>query len=200
MNNFFADKKSLLAASVLFGAISLSGCGNTSDEEKELAVFSSSIADFKDYIQETDERINGLDVNSRESVSELLEILDGMEAEFAEFATLSESQAPDQYESISGLARQASEEMSLAVSCYHTAYESEEFESNYAEAAYKHYTNSMKGVQYIGFLLMGEEIPEDENVTVYEITNDEHILDKWLSGDKTNGADSENTENGTASE
>lgn len=184
MNNCFADKKMLLISAALIGALGLSGCGNTSDEEKELAVFSSSIADFKDYIQEADERINGLDVNRKESASELLEILDGMETEFAEFASLSESQAPDQYESIPSLAKQASEEMSLAVSCYHTAYESEEFEQNYAEAAYKHYTNSMKGIKYIGFLLMGEEIPEDDNVTVYEKTNDEHILDKWLSGDK----------------
>lgn len=200
MNKYFVDKKALLISAALLGALSLAGCGNTSDAEKELAVFSSSIADFADYIQEADERINSLDVNRKESASELLEILDSMETEFAEFAALSETQAPDQYESIPSLAKHASEEMSLAVSCYHTAYESEEFEQNYAEAAYKHYTNSMKGIKYIGFLLMGEEIPEDDNVTVYEITNDEHILDKWLSGDKEDEPDNDTTENGAASE
>ena len=40
----------------------------------------------------------------------------------------------------------------------------------------------MEGIKYIGMLLLGEKIPESDNVTVYEITNDGHILDKWLSG------------------
>ena len=93
MNNGLINKKTLLLSAALLGVLGLSGCGNTSDEEKTLAVFSSSIADFKDYIQEADERINGLDVNQQESASELLEILDSMETEFAEFAELSRAQA-----------------------------------------------------------------------------------------------------------
>ena len=184
MNNGLINKKTLLLSAALLGVLGLSGCGNTSDEEKTLAVFSSSIADFKDYIQEADERINGLDVNQQESASELLEILDSMETEFAEFAELSRAQAPNQYESISRLAEQASSDMTMAVSYYHTAYESEEFDKNYADAAYQHYTYSMEAVKYIGMLLKGEDIPENDHVTVQEITNDEHILDRWLSGDK----------------
>ena len=189
MNNGLINKKTLLLSAALLGVLGLSGCGNTSDEEKTLAVFSSSIADFKDYIQEADERINGLDVNQQESASELLEILDSMETEFAEFAELSKAQAPNQYESISRLAEQASSDMTMAVSYYHTAYESEEFDKNYADAAYQHYTYSMEAVKYIGMLLKGEDIPENDHVTVQEITNDEHILDRWLSGDKEEDAE-----------
>ncbi len=193
MNNGLINKKTLLLSAALLGVLGLSGCGNTSDEEKTLAVFSSSIADFKDYIQEADERINGLDVNQQESASELLEILDSMETEFAEFAELSRAQAPNQYESISRLAEQASSDMTMAVSYYHTAYESEEFDKNYADAAYQHYTYSMEAVKYIGMLLKGEDIPENDHVTVQEITNDEHILDRWLSGDKEEDAENETT-------
>ena len=193
MNNGLINKKTLLLSAALLGVLGLSGCGNTSDEEKTLAVFSSSIADFKDYIQEADERINGLDVNQQESASELLEILDSMETEFAEFAELSKAQAPNQYESISRLAEQASSDMTMAVSYYHTAYESEEFDKNYADAAYQHYTYSMEAVKYIGMLLKGEDIPENDHVTVQEITNDEHILDRWLSGDKEEDAENKTT-------
>ena len=50
----------------------LSGCGNTSEAEKELAVFSSSVTDFSEYIQEADEKINSLDVSQKESADELL--------------------------------------------------------------------------------------------------------------------------------
>ena len=193
MNNGLINKKTLLLSAALLGVLGLSGCGNTSDEEKTLAVFSSSIADFKDYIQEADERINGLDVNQQESASELLEILDSMETEFAEFAELSRAQAPNQYESISRLAEQASSDITMAGSYYHTAYESEEFDKNYADAAYQHYTYSMEAVKYIGMLLKGEDIPENDHVTVQEITNDEHILDRWLSGDKEEDAENETT-------
>ena len=122
MNNGLINKKTLLLSAALLGVLGLSGCGNTSDEEKTLAVFSSSIADFKDYIQEADERINGLDVNQQESASELLEILDSMETEFAEFAELSRAQAPNQYESISRLAEQASSDMTMAVSFFFSVY------------------------------------------------------------------------------
>lgn len=190
MNNCFINKKVILYTAVLFGAASLSGCGKASDEEKALASFSSSISDFTDYIQDADEKINNLDVNKQESASELLEILDEMDAEFARFAQID---PPDQYESVSGLASMASEAMSNAVSYYHTAYEADPFDENYANAAYQYYSNSMEAVNIIGYLLAGEKIPENDHITVYEETNDSHILDKWLSGDKNN-KDSENNE------
>ena len=203
MNNRFVNKKTMVISTALLGALSLSGCKDAGEQEKELAVFSSSVADFKDYIQETNEKINNLDVSRKESASELLEILDGMETEFAGFAEYTDrirDRIPDQYESIPELAKTASEELSDAVSCYHTAYESESFDSNYADAAYTHYEYSMKAVTCIGYILAGEEIPDALQVTVYEPTNDEHILDRWLSGGREEDAGSAVTENETASE
>lgn len=180
------DKKVMLFTAALLGSASLSGCADTSEEEKVLASFSASVTDFTNYMREADAQINNLDVSKKESVSELLVILDQMEAEFTAFSTI---QVPDQYESVSGLAIQASDAMSHAVSCYHTAYESEEFDKDYADAAYKYYSYSMNACGYIGMLLLGETLPEDANITVYEITNDEHILDRWLSGSKEDDAD-----------
>lgn len=103
MNNRFVNKKTMVISTALLGALSLSGCKDAGEQEKELAVFSSSVADFKDYIQETNEKINNLDVSRKESASELLEILDGMETEFAGFAEYTDrirDRIPDQYESI----------------------------------------------------------------------------------------------------
>lgn len=198
MNKYFVNKRLMLFTAVLSGAVSMSGCGNTSDKEQELASFSAAIADFTDYMQEADVQINSLDTSKKESADELLEILDQMEAEFAAFSTI---QAPEQYESVPHLAARASEAMSLAVSYYHTAYESEVFDQDYADAAYECYADSMKVVGYIGMLLLGEKIPEDANVTVYEITNDEHILDNWLSGGKEDDTDNHNAgESETTSE
>ncbi|MDE6917994.1 MAG: hypothetical protein K2P39_14505 [Lachnospiraceae bacterium] len=188
MNKCYQCKKIQYIAAALLGAAALSGCGDSSEDEKELAAFSASVSSFNDYIQGVDEQINSLDVTRQESAGELLVILDDMNAKFAEFSLI---QAPDQYESVPGLAKRASEDMALAVSYYHTAYESETFDANYADAAYQCYSNSMKAVKYIGFLLMGEDIPEDDNVTVYEIPNDEHILDRWLSGGDEDAGDSE---------
>lgn len=181
MNNQLTFKIIKLLSAAMLSSVFLSGCGSSSKEEAALASFSSSVADFTDYIQDADEKINQLDINKTESADELLEILDGMDTKFAEFASI---EMPAQYEGVKGLAKQASEEMSLAVSHYHTAYESEPFNENYADAAYQCYRNSYEYVQYMGYLIAGEKIPENDHVKVYEETNDKNILDKWLSDDE----------------
>ncbi len=183
MNKRLTNKKILLCTSALIGAASLAGCGNTSEEEKALAAFSSSVSAFADNLLAADTKINTLDPGNRESVGELLETLDQMEEEFATFSTI---QVPAQYESVSGFAARASEAMSLAASYYHTAYESEVFDQNSADAAYQCYTFSMDVVGYIGMLILGEEIPEDINagITVHQIPSDEHLLNKLLYGEQ----------------
>ena len=67
MNNQFTFKTFRLLAAALLGAVSLSGCTDSSEEEKTLASFSSSVADFTDYIQDADGKINNLDVTIKES-------------------------------------------------------------------------------------------------------------------------------------
>lgn len=179
MNTF---KTIRLFSAAMLGVVCLSGCGNTNKEEEALASFSSSVSDFTEYIQDADDKMNHLDISKPESADELLDILDEMDARFAEFASI---EMPAQYEGVKGLAAQASEEMSLAVSHYHTAFESEPFNENYADAAYQCYKNSYEYVQYMGYLIAGEKIPENDHVKVYEETNDKNILDKWLSDDES---------------
>ena len=179
MNTF---KTIRLFSAAMLGVVCLSGCGNTNKEEEALASFSSSVSDFTEYIQDADDKMNHLDISKPESADELLDILDEMDARFAEFASI---EMPAQYEGVKGLAAQASEEMSLAVSHYHTAFESEPFNENYADAAYQCYKNSYEYVQYMGYHIAGEKIPENDHVKVYEETNDKNILDKWLSDDES---------------
>ena len=76
--NRILDKKMILIVATLTSTAYLSGCGKTSDEEKALAVFSTSVSEFADYIKDTNEKINSLDASQEESVIELLEILDDM--------------------------------------------------------------------------------------------------------------------------
>ena len=116
----------------LLGTFCFSGFGKTSEEEQELAAFSANIADFTNYIKEADQKINGIDVTQKEAPAELLQILDEMDAEFAKFA---EIDMPVQYKGVERLADEASENMSLAVSYYHSAYEAESFGKDDAEIA-----------------------------------------------------------------
>lgn len=174
----------------LLGTFCFSGCGKTSEEEQELAAFSANIADFTNYIKEADQKINGIDVTQKEAPAELLQILDDMDAEFAKFA---EIDMPVQYKGVERLADEASENMSLAVSYYHSAYEAESFGKDDAEIAYQHYTRVMDRIKYIGYVVSGDDIPADEHVTIYEETNDSNILEKWLGGDEDESATASET-------
>ncbi len=184
----------LLAISAAAG---ISGCGKNSEEEKALADFSQSMSDFSVAIREADEKINSLDVSSDTSVDELLQILDDLDAEFTKLA---EIEVPPQYAGIEPLADQAGENMSEAVSYYHSAFEAESFNQNDADVAYQYYERAMQRVEYIGYILSGDEIPEDENVTVYEEDNDSMILDKWLNDDDDDENENENIEDADVGE
>ena len=157
----------------------LNGCGKDSSKEDAFAVFSKSITNFSNVLKEADAQINGLDVTSEDAVDKMLEILDNLDREFAQFATLS---VPDetQYQSIETLADEASQNMADAVSHYHIAFESEAYSAYDADLAYQYYIRAMERVEYIGYLLSGSEIPENDHVTVHEESNDGQILDKIL--------------------
>ena len=114
----------------------LTACGHT-NEEKELADFSSSISSFTASIQDANQQINELDVNDANASQELLSILDGLDEKFKELADLS---VPEQYQSIETLADEASENMTNAVSYFHSAYEGEAFDEQDADVAYQYYT------------------------------------------------------------
>lgn len=188
MNNkgILSKTRTLLIAATMSAC--LFGCGGASDDEKALADFSTKISGFTEYIKDADTQINSLDVSDKDSVDQLLAILDDMDEEFQKLA---EIDAPMQYQDVENLADEASENMSLAVSCYHTFFETESASGEDAADAYEYYTRAMKRVKYIGYMLAGGEIPEEENVTIYEDTNDSNILHKWLSDDEEGGSSAE---------
>lgn len=167
----------------------LTACGHT-NEEKELADFSSSISSFTASIQDANQQINELDVNDANASQELLSILDGLDEKFKELADLS---VPEQYQSIETLADEASENMTNAVSYFHSAYEGEAFDEQYADVAYQYYTRAMVRIEYIGYVLVGE-IPENDHVTVQEQElNDTRFIDKILDNNDEEQSTSEMT-------
>lgn len=164
-------------------------CGHT-NEEKELADFSSSISSFTASIQDANQQINELDVNDANASQELLSILDGLDEKFKELADLS---VPEQYQSIETLADEASENMTNAVSYFHSAYEGEAFDEQDADVAYQYYTRAMVRIEYIGYVLVGE-IPENDHVTVQEQElNDTRFIDKILDNNDEEQSTSEMT-------
>ncbi len=167
----------------------LTACGHT-NEEKELADFSSSISNFTASIQDANQQINELDVNDANASQELLSILDGLDEKFKELADLS---VPEQYQSIETLADEASENMTNAVSYFHSAYEGETFDEQDADVAYQYYTRAMVRIEYIGYVLVGE-IPENDHVTVQEQElNDTRFIDKILDNNDEEQSTSEMT-------
>ena len=173
--------KNRLIILIISLSVCLFGCSSSNDEEKALADFSEEISDFTDYIKETDEKLNNLDATDKSAIDELLEILDDMDETFQ---ALAEIDAPTQYQDIENLAQEASENMSLAVSHYHAFFENEPFSAEDADTAYDYYARAMKRVRYIGYMLTGGEIPEDENVIIYDEANDSNILHRFISDDK----------------
>lgn len=168
----------------------LTACGHT-NEEKELADFSSSISSFTgSSIQDANQQINELDVNDANASQELLSILDGLDEKFKELADLS---VPEQYQSIETLADEASENMTNAVSYFHSAYEGEAFDEQDADVAYQYYTRAMVRIEYIGYVLVGE-IPENDHVKVQEQElNDTRFIDKILDNNDEEQSTSEMT-------
>ena len=167
----------------------LTACGHT-NEEKELADFSSSISSFTASIQDANQQINELDVNDANASQELLSILDGLDEKFKELADLS---VPEQYQSIETLADEASENMTNAVSYFHSAYEGEAFDEQDADVAYQYYTRALVRIEYIGYVLVGE-IPENDHVKVQEQElNDTRFIDKILDNNDEEQSTSEMT-------
>ena len=169
-------KKRIITISILT-SLCLFGCGKVTEDEKELAEFSTSMSTFTESIKEANTKINELDSSDKDSVKELLNILDDMDKDFKKIADID---APLQYEGVEQLAIEASNYMSEAVSNYHIAYEGDTFDDYAASEAFQYYKWAMTRIEYIGYIISGDEMPENDHVTVYEESNDGNILDKWL--------------------
>lgn len=144
----------ILSAS--FAAFLLTGCG--SDTADELSTYQASMNTFCDNISYINDQINALDGTGESDVETLLNNLDTLDDQFSQMAELT---VPDEFATIDNLADEASENMSMAVSYYHEAYDSGTFNPNYADAAYEYYTRANVRLGYILQILHGEEIVDD---------------------------------------
>lgn len=144
----------ILSAS--FAAFLLTGCGN--DTADELSTYQASMNTFCDNISYINDQINALDGTGESDVETLLNNLDTLDDQFSQMAELT---VPDEFATIDNLADEASENMSMAVSYYHEAYDSGTFNPNYADAAYEYYTRANVRLGYILQILHGEEIVDD---------------------------------------
>lgn len=140
-------------------ALGLTGCGGI-DAADELSTYQASMSTFCDNISYINDQINALDGTGESDVETLLKHLDTLDDQFSQMAELT---VPDEFATIDNLADEASENMSMAVSYYHEAYDSGTFNPNYADAAYEYYTRANVRLGYILQILHGEEIV-DENV------------------------------------
>ena len=154
--------------------LSLASIGCSSKKEQELSSFSASIESFSKEIKEKNDAINQIDTSSDSASEDMLSLLDDLDESFKGLAELN---VPDQYISIDSLADEASENMSQAVSFYHSAFGSDEYNEEDADVAYQYYTRAMTRINYIGMILNGE-VPEGENVTVYEEDQNADFIDQ----------------------
>lgn len=134
----------------------LTSCG--SDTTDELSTYQASMSTFCDNISYINDQINALDGTGESDVETLLSNLDTLDDQFSQMAELT---VPDKFATIDNLADEASENMSMAVSYYHEAYDSGTFNPNYADAAYEYYTRANVRLGYILQILHGEEIVDD---------------------------------------
>lgn len=180
------NKKILITCSLILTCASLLGGCEKSTEEKELSEFSTSISSFTRGMNSISEQINNIDPSNAEAKDEFLNYLDQLELQFN---GLNETPIPDQYISIRDLASEAEENMAKANSYYKLAFENDTFNSTDADIAYQYYVRAMTRVKYIGYVLSGE-VPDTENVTVLEETNDSLLIEKLLeksAGEFTTG-------------
>lgn len=142
----------------LLTAIGLTGCG----KDPELLNFQTVIDDFCTGISEIDTSINNIDTASDNYTQELLGYLDELNEEFQNFA---EVDFPEEYDYLEGLADEAGEYMSEAVSSYHEAFSNDSYNEYIADYALQNYSRAYKRIQIIIAFLHGEE-PNDANLKI----------------------------------
>lgn len=147
----------ILLTSTLF---ILSGCGNS---RSELDSYRESVEDFYDEVIAVNDRINSIDAESENAPEELLEELDTLNELFQDFAEL---EVPEEYMAVESLADEAASFMDESVTLYHSAYSDGTFNSFTAGMAYDKYGRAILRINYIGDILQGKEI-DDENVNLY---------------------------------
>lgn len=188
-------KISVLCAMVFLCSMILAGCGKTDEALDEYRI---NMATFFNHISEYHNNMNAIDVNEEGYVTTLLDYLDQLDAELSWMAGL---EVPSEFSAVESLADEASENMTQAVSLFHTAYEGEEFDANTEQAAREYYERANVRLQYIVTILHGE-IPEGEGVTYTETDGifGEGYLNKQEASDNENTAEENNREENSSEE
>lgn len=174
-------KKLKILCFILLCSLMLAGCGK--EDNEELTEYQENMNTFFEHIAEYNDSINNIDVNEEGYVEQLLELLDGLDAEVAWMSTL---EVPEQFAAVDSLADEASENMTQAVLLYHMVYEDEEYNQNVEDAAREYYGRANIRIKYIVMLLHGE-IPEGEGV-IY--TEENKIFDGgYMNESEEDGSD-----------
>lgn len=151
-------KKGILLLSALVLSGILTACGN----DPALALFKNEFDAFCLNVSELDTAINSIDTSAEneDSVSEFLEYLNDLDAEFQ---TLAEIDFPKEFDYLESLADEASAYMTEAVTSYAKAYENDSYVESRAEYAKENYARACKRVQIIIAFLHGET-PDDTDL------------------------------------
>lgn len=146
---------------VLFLLLLLTGCGK---KDEALEEYQTNMETFFEHIVEINDNMNAVDVSQGDYVSQMLGLLDALDAEVAWMAQL---EVPDEFSAVESLADEASENMTQAVLFYHMAYDNGEYDENVEGAAKEYYDRANLRIQYIITLLHGD-VPQGEGLTYTE--------------------------------
>lgn len=152
----------------------LTGC-NKSDPQIE--TYKSNMNQFFENIKTFDSAINSIDPESENAVNDLLYILDTMNTNFEQMASLS---VPEGFPGVEELADEANDYMKEAVTYYHQAFESEPFDSYLADIAKQNYDRANLRLQYIVSILHGD-IPEE--IYTYEEEDEDNVTNETQTSD-----------------
>lgn len=155
--------KLLALCAILLCGMWMTGCG----EDEALTTYQEDMNTFFEHIAEINDGMNSIDASADDATQQLLSYLDQLQAEVAWMAEL---ETPDQFSAVDSLADEADENMQQAVTLYHEAYGSGEYNEPIAEAAGEYYDRANLRIQYIIMILHGE-IPEGEGITYTEEEN-----------------------------
>lgn len=145
---------------LFLGIFLLAGCG----KDQKLEDYQSDMETFFEHISEINDNMNAIDTSQEDYVMQMLEYLDALDTEIAWMAELA---VPEQFSAVESLADEASENMEMAVSYYHMAYEGETYDANLEQTAREYYDRANARIQYIITIFHGE-IPEGEGVVYTE--------------------------------
>lgn len=157
-------KHILLASCVLL----LAGCAKSNPSVDK---YKANMDIFFENIEQIDNSINNLNPDSSNAADSskrmLLEYLDILDTSFSE---MSQVELPEGYEALGELSKQASADMTQAVTYFHNAYD-EKYNQGYEQAAYEYYIKANKELKTIVKALHGEyssDNPTTDNEDEYQ--------------------------------